>query len=262
MTSFSDADAAAAWDDGAAGFDTFIESGADHYRLHVHGPWLLEACRVERGEAALDLGSGQGYFTRALARAGAHVTGVELSPRLVMLAAEREAREPMGIEYHEMSAAAIAGQLPPASFDLVTACMSLQDMADVGAVLAGAAAVLRPSGRLVFSVPHPATDTPYRVWERDDAGRKASLKLDRYFETGATTCHWSMPRLAYHWSTPCWRHTLSQWFDLLTAAGFAVDFMREPRPTAAQVAAHPALDDCARMPYFLIVGCRLRGAAV
>ena len=61
--------------------------------------------------------------------------------------------------------------------------------------LRGAATVLRPSGRFVFSVPHPATDTAYRVWERDDNGRKICLKLDRYFETGATVCDWSMPRL-------------------------------------------------------------------
>jgi hypothetical protein len=131
-------------------------------------------------------------------------------------------------------------------------------MADVPAVLKGAATVLRRSGRFVFSVPHPATDTAYRVWERDDDGRKISLKLDRYFETGATICHWSMPRLAYQWSTPCWRHTLADWFAMLSSAGFAVDVLREPRPTAEQIAQNPALEDCGRMPYFLIFGCRLR----
>ena len=29
--------------------------------------------------------------------------------------------------------------------------------------------------------------------------------------------------------------------------------LREPRPTAAQVASDPRLDDCYRVPYFLIV---------
>ena len=50
--------------------------------------------------------------------------------------------------------------------------------------LHGAFAVLRPRGRMVFSVPHPATDMPFREWARDEAGRKRYLKLDRYFETG------------------------------------------------------------------------------
>ena len=119
-------------------------------------------------------------------------------------------------------------------------------------VLRGAFAVLRPGGRMVFSVPHPATDTPFREWERDGAGRKRYLKLDRYFETGAHVNHWNMSRLTYHWSTPCWRYTLSEWVALVVDAGFTIRHLQEPRPTASQVAANPRLDDCSRMPFFLI----------
>jgi hypothetical protein len=61
-----------------------------------------------------------------------------------------------------------------------------------------------------------------------------------------------MARLRYHWSTPCWRHTLSEWTSLVTGAGFTIRALREPRATAEQVAANPGLDDCRRMPYFLI----------
>ena len=255
---FTDAEATSAWDHGAAAWDAFVESGADYYRLVVHGPALLEACGVTPGEIALDLGSGQGYFSRELAERGAHVTGVELSPALVAMAAEYEAMRPLGIEYHQISAAAIADEFPAGMFDLVASCMSLQDMADVATTLAGAAAVLRPTGRFVFSVPHPATDVAYRVWERDAAGAKISLKLDRYFDTGATICDWSMPRLRYRWATPCWRHTLADWSRMLTDAGFRIEAMLEPRPTAEQVAANPKLEDCARMPYFLIFHCTRR----
>jgi len=122
----------------------------------------------------------------------------------------------------------------------------------VGGALRGAFAVLRPGGRMVFSVPHPATDMPFREWARDEAGRKRHLKLDRYFETGQDLCHWNMSRLVYHWSTPCWRHTLSEWTTLVTAAGFVIGGLCEPRPTPDQVAANPHLDDCRRMPFFLV----------
>jgi hypothetical protein len=100
-----------------------------------------------------------------------------------------------------------------------TACMSLQDVADVSGALHGEYAVLRSGGRLVFSVPHPATDTPYREWERDATGRKGCLKIDRYFDTGPAVCAWNMPRLTYHWSTPCWRHTLSEWVGVPSRSG-------------------------------------------
>ncbi len=134
--------------------------------------------------------------------------------------------------------------------------MSLQDMADVPGALRSAADVLRPGGRLVFSVPHPATETAVREWERDGNGRKLALKLDRYFESGSTLCHWNMPRLTQHWTTPYWRFTLSEWTDLVLATGLEIAALIEPRPTAGQVAANPRLEDCGRMPYFLIFSLR------
>jgi 2-polyprenyl-3-methyl-5-hydroxy-6-metoxy-1,4-benzoquinol methylase len=250
--SFSDADAAKAWSAGAAAFDTFVESGADYYRIEVHGPALLASCEPVRDRAVLDLGCGQGYFSRQLASRGATVDAVDISPELLVHAKAREARQPIGIRYHLLSAADVATNWPAGHFDLVAACMSIQDMADVPRTLHASAAVLRDDGRMVFSVPHPVTDPMFREWEYDAAGRKLSLKLDRYFDTGPGVCDWNMPRLTAHWSSPCWRHTLSEWTQMVRDAGFVIRNLHEPRPTAEQVAANPRLDDCSRMPYFLI----------
>jgi ubiquinone/menaquinone biosynthesis C-methylase UbiE len=245
-------DARAAWNAGAEAYSHFVESGADYYRHLVHGPALLAACGDVRGRAALDLGCGQGYFSRLLAGAGATVTAVDISDSLVARAAELEAREPLGITYLRMDAARIGTRFGAESFDLVTGCMSLQDMADPGAVLAGAGRVLRPDGRAVFSVPHPCTDPPVREWKRDEHGRKQALCLDRYFDTGPAVCNWDMKRLRYSWSTPFRRLTLTQWSEMIRGAGFVIRGLTEPRPGAGLVAAHPELEDCSRMPYFLI----------
>jgi SAM-dependent methyltransferase len=250
--SFSDADAAKAWNAGANAFDTFVESGADYYRIEVHGPALLAACEPLRHRAVLDLGCGQGYFSRQLAARGAHVDGLDISPELLAYAKAHEARQPLAIRYHLLSAADAATRWPHGHFDLVAACMSVQDMADVPRTLQASATVLRAGGRLVFSVPHPLTDPMFREWERDASGRKLSLKLDRYFDTGPGVCDWNMPRLTAYWSSPCWRYTLSEWTHLVREAGFLIHDLHEPRPTAEQVAANPHLDDCYQMPYFLI----------
>jgi len=251
---FTDDEAAAGWNDGATAFDTFVESGADFYRLQVHGPALLNACGPVQDAHVLDLGCGQGFFSRRLAERRAQVVGIDFSRDLIDIARTREAREPRGIEYLLLSATAAGDTFGPASFDLVAACMSIQDMADIPRVFRSANFVLRPSGRFAFSVPHPATEMPFRVWERDALGNKLSLKLDRYFESGPAICDWNMPRLTGHWKTPYWRHTLSEWLAMIHEAGFVVRDLREPRPTAEQVAANPRLDDCRRMPYFLIFG--------
>jgi 2-polyprenyl-3-methyl-5-hydroxy-6-metoxy-1,4-benzoquinol methylase len=258
---FTDADAAAAWNAGAEAWDAFVESGADCYRNEVHGPALLAACEPLRDMRVLDLGCGQGYFSRQLASRGARVSAVDISVELLALAATRERADPHGIEYCRISAAAAAGHWPSGSFDLVTACMSLQDMADPAGALRAGGALLGPGGRMVFSVPHPATETPAREWERDATGRKLALKLDRYFETGPSVFRWDMPRLEYHWSTPCWRYTLSEWTGLVADAGLFIKGLLEPRPTAEQVAANPRLDDCRRVPYFLIFSLGKLGEA-
>lgn len=245
-------DAQTAWNAGADAYIHFVESGADYYRHLVHGPALLAACGDVAGQSALDVGCGQGYFSRLLAGVGAHVTGIDISDRLIARANELEAASPAGITYRCLDAGRIGCDLPAESFDLATGCMSLQDVTDVPATLSGMCRVLKPTGRAVFSVPHPVTDSPVREWVRDEQGRKLALRLDRYFDTGPAVCHWNMPRLAYHWHTPFHRLTLTEWSDWIRAAGFLIRGLSEPRPSREQIAANLNLADCDRMPYFLI----------
>lgn len=251
--SFSDQAARAAWDRGADAWQQFVRCGADYYRIRVHGPALLEACGLRPGEAVLDAGCGEGYFSRELARHGAVVTALDLSPRLLDYAREEEVRNPLGIEYLEGSASRLERTFEADRFDAVVSCMAVQDMSEPAPFLRGARVVLKPTGRLVFSVPHPASDTPVREWEREPVGRKLVLKVDRYFESGPTECHWNMKRLAYPWRTPCWRRTLEEWASLIAEAGFLIKGLCEPRPEPGSIETWPELEDCSRMPYFLIL---------
>lgn len=119
----------------------------------------------------------------------------------------------------------------------------------------GARVVLTEPGRLVFSLPNPLTDTPYREWERDERderGEKLALKIDRYFESGPRVTRWIMARLRARWETPYWYRTLAEWSVLLDEAGFLIRRLHEARPTREQVAQNPALDGCYRLPYFLV----------
>jgi 2-polyprenyl-3-methyl-5-hydroxy-6-metoxy-1,4-benzoquinol methylase/GNAT superfamily N-acetyltransferase len=253
MSGFSVDDARESWNRGADAWDEFVESGKDYYRLEVHGPTLLEACGDVRGLEALDLGCGQGYFARGLARRGARVTALDVAEKQVENARRHDAAAPLGIEYLVLDAALIAGRFAAGSFDIVTGCMSLHDMPDPGAVLRAAFGVLRPGGRMVYSIPHPLTEPPCGEWERAPDGTKLALKVKDYFEPTALVCRWNMARLKYHWTTPCRHYTLGQVSAMVVQAGFVIRQLTEPRPTSDQVARRPELDDCFRLPYYLVV---------
>jgi hypothetical protein len=101
-------------------------------------------------------------------------------------------------------------------------------------------------------VPHPCTTIAVRYWQRDGEGKKLALCLDRYFESGPAVCDWNMARLKYPWRTPYRRFALAEWAGLIHGAGFLLRRVHEPRPNADLVAANPDLEDCFRMPFFLI----------
>ena len=250
---FRDEDAREAWDAAAEAWEEFVESGADYYRHEVHGPALFEACGQVAGRKVLDLGCGQGFFSRQLAMAGAEVVAIDLSEKQIAYAQRHEQQAPRGIRYHLMNATEVHQHFRCSSFDLVTGCMSIHDMADVPSVFWNAHRVLNEKGRLVFSAPHPCTDTKYRQWEYDRQGKKMALKIFDYFETGPTLCQWKMQRLKYDWASPYWRFTLSEWSSLLLEAGFWICRIHEPRPSTQQVLQNPELEDAYRVPCFIIL---------
>jgi SAM-dependent methyltransferase len=185
-----------------------------------------------------------------MAERGATVTGVDLSPR--QLEHARRAGGP--IEYRLLDAAAIADAFGPGSFDVVTSCLALQDMPDPKHVLAAVAAVLAPGGRAIVSIEHPCTATPFRRWQKDAAGAKQALAIDRYFERGPVPYTWS--GWLYPFTTVALHVPLEDWFAWFRAAGFGVHALREPMPTPDAVARHPELEDAARVPYFVLFDLR------
>lgn len=75
------------------------------------------------GKSILDLGCGEGIYSRKFQKHGAsRVVGVDISPKMIELAAEEEAREALGIEYI-VSDMCKLGKID--SFDLVCAAFSL-----------------------------------------------------------------------------------------------------------------------------------------
>lgn len=179
------------------------------------------------------------------------MVGIDWSEKLIGHARRYEANRPLGISYEVLDATQVGKRFTPASFDLITGCMSVIDMPAPVAVLAGSRGLLRPGGRIVFSIVNPVIDSTYSEWERDADGNRLALKIDRYFDAGPYLLEWNMKRLTRPFRTVQYRRTFEQWSRIIEDTGLVIDRLREPRPSDAAIARQPGLAGAARVPFLL-----------
>src|SRR5215831_16298197 len=115
-------------------------------------PPLLAQLGDVTGQDLLDAGCGEGYLSRILAARGARVTGVDLSPRLVELAAARAAPGEITYRVGDLSVPhpELAGR-----FDAVASYFVLNDVEDHRGFAQMLGDALRPGGRAVLGFNNP-----------------------------------------------------------------------------------------------------------
>ena len=121
-------------------------------------PFLVEWCEPLAGKAVLDLGCGEGYVSRLVARRGASpVDGIDLSPEMVSRAEANEKSKPLGVHYRVGDVRDLS-VVDTESYDIVLAVFlfSYIDNASMKKALGEVHRILKPGGKLVMSLPHPA----------------------------------------------------------------------------------------------------------
>ena len=110
------------------------------------------------GLRALDAGCGPGFMLAYLAENGAaEIIGVDISPRMINLARRRidAGGDRSGASLYVADLAQPMPFLQDAHFDLVTSSLAIDYVCDWSAPFGEFARILKPGGRLVFSVQHP-----------------------------------------------------------------------------------------------------------
>jgi 2-polyprenyl-3-methyl-5-hydroxy-6-metoxy-1,4-benzoquinol methylase len=190
-----------------------------------------------QGARVLDVACGHGRASRALARLGADVIGVDISAELVAQARSSETAHPLGITYCVADVADPDQWWDGAPFDGAACEMAMMDIDDLRGTVNAVATTVRPGGWFVTSMVHPC-------FPGNEAGLSSWPPEESYFSEGWWTSTGHNPdgaRIRVGSS----HRTLSTYLNTLIEAGFAVERVVEPP---------------APVPTILLLGCR-RGPA-
>ena len=130
------------------------DTNSEFRPLHQINPLRLEwiqGLAPLKDKQVLDVGCGGGILSDAMARAGAHVTGIDLATKSLKVAQLHalEAQTP-NVSYREVSAEALAAE-NPASFDVVTCMEMLEHVPDPASIVQACATLVKPGGWVFFS---------------------------------------------------------------------------------------------------------------
>jgi SAM-dependent methyltransferase len=152
------AEAAAIWERKAAFWADFMGPDGNGLFRNLIAPAQLRLLELQAGDAVLDLCCGGGQFSRVMAANVAHVTGFDISPTFIARCKEEAAKAGLSnTEYRVVDAtdeAALRALGGP--FDAAACAMAIMDLPVIEPLMRGTYALLRPGGRFVFTVMHPA----------------------------------------------------------------------------------------------------------
>lgn len=220
------------WDGIAEWWDDKIGDGNSFQNLLIE-PATERLLQVQPGERLLDIACGAGRIARRMAALGASVVAIDHSAKFIQRARERTTENTDKIDYRILDASdAVALQsLGKAQFDAAVSTMSLMDMASIEPLISTLPRLLKPDGRFVFSVLHPAfnSGTVRLVSERYDDGHALVTRLGVTITDYATPFHYTGIGIA---GQPIPHHYFHRPISLLFGTcfkhGFVLDGMAEP----------------------------------
>jgi len=173
----------------------------------MHGV-VIDRLQPVEGKRWLDLACGTGAVAERAARAGAHVTGIDLAPALIATARERAKAAGLGIDYRTGDCEDLAG-IEDGTFDVVTSTCGIMFSPDHAATARELARVTRSGGRLAlgnwtadgglgrmfkmmapFMPPPPdGVPSPFSWGDREHVRKLLGDTFELEFEDGVSTYH-------------------------------------------------------------------------
>lgn len=190
-------------------------------------PGVLRLLEPAEGMRIVDVAAGQGVVARALAERGAKVLALDVSPALVESARERETRDPRGVEARVGDARRLGEHVTPGSCHAAVCVLALANLAPLAPVFTGVAEALRPDGRFVAVLMHPAFRIPRASsWGWDEKREAQYRRVDRYLSASRVDIQ-IHPGSDPSATVASYHRPLEAYVNGLAAAGLLVERLEE-----------------------------------
>ncbi|MFL6013390.1 MAG: class I SAM-dependent methyltransferase, partial [Gaiellaceae bacterium] len=209
--------------------EAWTRANRDHTDARAHGAWSkpemdwgvwavpeseVGVLPDVEGMDVVELGCGTAYFGAWLAKRGARVVGVDITPAQLATARRLEGEFSLGMQFVEANAEETG--LPDASFDLALSEYGASIWVDPFRWIPEAARLLRPGGRLIFLCNSPLAMLTIPL---DDEDAPSDERLHRP-QRGMHRFDWTDGSVEFHLGH-------GDWIRVLRSSGFEIEDLIE-----------------------------------
>lgn len=213
-------------------------------RINFIMPYMLRLLGDVSGKKILDLGCGEGGYSRELTHRNAQVVAVDCAEYSIEYAKNKSLKEGLEIQYYIRNSNDLY-DIEDNYFDIVLCSMMLMDCEDLNGTIKEIARVLKPSGKLFASVLHPCFTGKNIGREGEGINRKVIVQ--DYFNPK----EYEQPLPSGKISV-IWRHrTLEDYVKLFAKHKLTITDLNEGRPTPEQSEISVAIAWLEKIPLFL-----------
>lgn len=243
----------AKYDSFAEQYDKSMGESGDYFHRTQIDPYLLQIIGHPKGKTIYDLGCGNGYLARQLARGGAAVFASDASSKLIKIATNKSSDLNINYSIHE---ALDFSSYPDAQFDIVFMNMVIQYIQDLPTLFRGISRILKVGGIFAFSLNHVFRPPyPYSEWVKGKINNIETLFIKTTDYLGnrekLVTSGWDNQT-----ELTLYNHTLGDLVNTLSANNLYLAELYEPISEGFTQYFPAELLAKAQIPTFLILGAK------